>query len=117
MGLSNVSSISTVDWFNPKLTLGIGQEGKATLLVPTVPVLLVLSRSSIQVTGACVCSSGRHLLALDVSLLQVRGWSPALTALTPDLPPALQVLLDHLYNHPSLQVHLVLVPGRVGVNN
>ena len=38
-------------------------------------------------------------------------------SVVPDLPPALQVPLDHLHHHALLQVYLILVPGRVGVHH
>lgn len=37
--------------------------------------------------------------------------------LIPDLPPALQVLLNHFNDHAPLQVNLVLIPRRVRVNH
>lgn len=47
-------------------------------------VLLVLTRSPVQVVGAGMSRSPhRQLLALDVGLFQVRGWGPALTAVVP----------------------------------
>lgn len=43
--------------------------------------------------------------------------SAAVPGTVPDLPPALQVLLDHHHHSPLVQVHFILVSGSVGVNN
>lgn len=37
--------------------------------------------------------------------------------LVPDLPPAFQVFLDDLHHSPSLQVHFILVPSCVRVDD
>ena len=58
-------------------------------------VLLVLFR--VQVVGASMNSTACWLLlALDVRLLQVGGWGPALTPLVPERRRGVQVRTHHL---------------------